>query len=239
MVENEMKSSAKIRPHQSALLIAGLLTLAGLLVPMLHRVLLPIQYLDTHLHELSHALVAQITGAQVDEIRVNADGSGVTPVRGGIMLLIASAGYLGASVFGAAMIYFGRAEQSARLTLITLAVLLAFSMLVWVRGDAIGEVSGFGWIAALVAAAAFLRGNALLLCCQFLGLQQCLSSVEAVFQLVKITAGMEVHSDASIMQDATGVPSVVWALTWCLISTALILSTLKRSWHPAKGKLTQ
>jgi hypothetical protein len=217
-----------------ALLIAGLLTIAGMLIPMLHRVLLPVQYLNTHLHELSHALVAQFTGAEVDEIRVNADGSGVTPVRGGNMLFIASAGYLGSSVFGALMIYFGRTEKTARLTLISLVALLCMSMVVWVRGDAVGEVSGIGWIVLLVGAALLLKRNGLVFFCQFLGLQQCLSSVQSMFELVKISSVMEVHSDATILQTDTGIPAIVWAMTWSVLSLVLVIWTLKVSWQPSK-----
>jgi len=227
-----MNKANKIPPHQTTLLIAGFATLAGFLVPIVRQILLPVLYLNTHLHEMSHALMAKLTGADVEKIVVNANGSGVTPVIGGNLLLIASAGYLGASLFGAAMIYFGRAEKSARMTLLVLALLLTLSMVMWVRGDQVGIVSGLGWIVALAAMALFLRGAPLVFCCQFLGLQQCLNAVQALFALVEISAGTEVHSDASILQSATGIPSVVWAIGWSAFSLALVVWSLKRSWLP-------
>lgn len=233
-MNRQMKSRAVSSSSQMILLFAALATFAGMLVPIIHRVLLPVQYLDTHLHELSHALVAQFTGARVDEIQVNANGSGLTPVEGGNLFLIASAGYLGASVFGAAMIYFGRNEKNARTTLITLLVLLCMSMVVWVRGDVIGEISGIGWIVALAFGIALLKRNELIFFCQFLGLQQCLASVQSVLSLVKISASMEAHSDATIMQDATGIPAIVWALTWSIISLLLVAWALRRSWQSSK-----
>jgi len=229
-----MAASNKIKPHQTSLLIAGFATLAGFLIPLVRQVLLPVIYLNTHLHELSHALMAVATGARVEEILVHANGSGETPVAGGYILPIASAGYLGASVFGAAMIFFGRAEKSARATLITLACLLTFSMIAWVRGDGVGIASGFGWIAALAGMAFFLRGLPLVFCCQFLGLQQCLNSFQSLFVLVRISADTDMHSDAKILQTATLIPSVVWALGWSAFSLFLVYIALSKSWQPAK-----
>ncbi len=228
-----MKSNIKIRPHQTTLLVAGFATLAGFLVPILRQLLLPVLYLNTHLHELSHALTAQATGADVEKILVNANGGGVTPIVGGNILIVASAGYLGATVFGAAMLYFGRSEKSARSMLATLAVLLTFSMVVWVRGDVVGEISGAGWICALALMSMFLKQGWLMFSCQFLGLQQCLNSFQSLFTLVKISAETEVHSDASILQSNTGIPSLIWALGWAVFSLVMVAWSLKLSWKPA------
>lgn len=229
-----MKTPSKLRPHQSTLLIAGFATMAGFVLPVIRQILLPVLYLNTHLHELSHALVAQFTGAVVERIIVNADGSGVTPVAGGSLILIASAGYIGASIFGAAMIYFGGSEKGARTTLGIVAAVLTFSMIYWVRGDAVGEISGLGWMVSLTTMAIFLRGKAAVFCCQFLGLQQCLNSVSSLFALVRLSSDTEVHSDASILQAATGIPSIIWALGWTAFSLLLVFATLRRSWKPAK-----
>jgi hypothetical protein len=225
-----MKPRAPIKPHQTALLIAGAATLACLLVPVLQRMLLPLAYLNTHLHELSHALMSQITGGEVERIIVNSNGSGVSPVMGGNITLTAAAGYTGASIFGAMMIYFGRTEKGARATLLTVAAMLAFSLVVWVRGDAIGVASGIGWAIALPIVALCFKQTPLVFCCQFLGLQQCLNSVKSVFDLVQITVGTEVHSDASILQDATHLPALAWSLGFAAFSLGLVYWSLRKSW---------
>jgi len=231
-----MKARPSLKPHQTSLVVAGFATLLGFLVPFVRQALLPIAYLNTHLHEMSHALVAEATGAQVQGIDVYANGSGVTPVVGGNLLLIASAGYVGASIFGAAMIYFGRTEKLARATLATLAVLLTCSMLLWVRGDVVGVVSGIGWIAVLGVVAVFVRGRPLMFICQFLGLQQCLNAVQSLFVLVDLSAGTELHSDASILQSVTGIPSILWALGWSALSLFLVFVTLRVAWQDRTAK---
>jgi len=231
-----MKASNSIRPHQVTFLIAGFATLIGFLVPIVRQLLLPVMYLNTHLHELSHALVAKATGAEVEKIVVNADGSGLTPVLGGNIFLTASAGYIGASIFGAIMIAMGSSEKTARYILTAICLLLTTSMLVWVRGDSVGVASGFAWVLTLAAMAIFLKGRPLMFCCQFLGLQQCLNSFNALFALVRVSSATETHSDATILQGITGVPSIVWAVVWSAFSLGLVGWTLRRSWAPRPQK---
>lgn len=225
-----MESKA-LKPHQSAILAAAAASLAIWAIPPIHPLLLPVTYLDTHLHELSHALAGLATGGQPEKIVVEADGNGFTPTLGGNVLILASAGYTGASLIGAATIYFSRSEKGARNMLRFLAAILALSMLLWVRGDVVGVVSGIGWIAGLAALSIWLKGKSLVFAAQFLGLQQCLNAIQAVYILLGLSAFTEAHSDASILQDATHIPALFWAILWCAISVALITATLRRAWR--------
>ena len=227
-----MSASPALRPHQKTLVFACLLTIAGFMVPFLREGLLPVVYLNTHLHEMCHAIVTKLTGGEVTKIIVNADGSGETPVLGGQMFLVASAGYVGSAIFGAIMIALGNVETSAKKTLGGLAVLLAFSMIVWVRGDSIGVIAGLAWIVILGGIVSFLKGTPLMFVCQFLGIQLCLNSLLSVFALVQLTVATEVHSDASILENLTGIPAIMWALIWSMMSIALVVWTLKKSWVP-------
>ena len=227
-----MSSQSALRPHQKTLVIACVLTMAGFLVPVLRDLLLPVMYLNTHLHELCHALVTMITGGEVTKIVVHADGSGETPVLGGQMFLIASAGYVGASICGALMIAFGNVEKTAKRALIVLTVMLSFSMVVWVRGDTVGEIAGLAWMVVLVGILCFVKGTPLMFTCQFLGLQQCLNSLLSVFALVKLSVSTDVESDASILEKITGLPAIMWAVIWSIFSIALVVWTLRKSWIP-------
>ena len=231
-----MKSRPKIKPHQTTLIVAALATLVGFLLPVVQKILLPLQYLNTHLHEFSHAMVAILTGAEVEKIIVNVDGSGVTPVRGGSLLLVASAGYLGASLFGAAMIYFAKTEKGAKSMLGLLSALLFWSLVVWVRGDVVGEAAGIGWVFMLGLLAYALKGQSLMFCAQILGLQQCLNSVRSLFTLVQLSTSTEVHSDATILYQASGIPPMAWAIGWSGFSLALVVWTLRKSWSPASRR---
>ena len=219
-----------MRPHQTALLLAAAVSLLGFFVPPLGALLLPLRYLNTHLHELGHALMASATGGSALNIRVYGDGSGVTPVAGGILSLVASAGYLGAAAAGAGIVYAMRTEAGARRALAVTGFALAASMILFVRGDLVGVVSGIAWAATLLAASVRLRGSWLQFVAGLVGLQQGLNALRSLSELLQITAQSETHSDALLMQRATLVPAVVWAGLWGLMGLALVGLTVRRAW---------
>jgi hypothetical protein len=223
--------STSLRPHQTAIVAAAIAAVVGYLVPLAGTLLLPLQYLNTHLHELGHAMAAVVTGGHVEHILIRSDGSGVTPISGGLMLLIGPAGYVGAACIGAVLIYYGRTENGARVMLRALAIIMSIGLLLWLRGDLFGIGSGIVWIGALFGGASLLKGRGLLFAAQFLGIQQCLTSLQAVFGLLQISAYTGYHSDARLMQDATMIPAVVWAFGWCLLSLVLIVWTLRAAWN--------
>src|SRR5690348_9171182 len=106
------RAGQPLRPHQNTLVIAAVVSLLLWIMPVFGYILLPLQYLNTHLHEFSHALVAIATGGSVDTIKVFSDGSGVT-YASGVDILVNSAGYIGATIIGGLMIVFSRTERGA------------------------------------------------------------------------------------------------------------------------------
>lgn len=215
--------------HQTTLVYAGIATLAVWAIPALQWLLLPVQYLNTHLHELCHALAALATQGDPQHIGVFADGSGVTPVSGGWLPLIASAGYVGTTAIGAAMLAATRKEQDARITSRVLAAGLGLSMLAWVRGDLVGIVMGVFWVVLLFVAGWKAKGKWLVPVIQFLAIQLALSSVQSVYVLFRISVYGQHHSDATIMQQATGIPAAFWAFGWVIASLALVFLAARRA----------
>lgn len=221
---------AKLRRDQRLLVWASAISFVLLVLPQGRLILLPLTYLNTHIHELCHALAALGTGGQPLEIKVLANGSGTTPVTGGFLSVIASAGYIGSALIGAALIFFGRTERGARIALTVLGVALAVSMLLYVRGDTVGAISGLAWIAVLFASARFLSDLHVEFAAQFIGIQQCLNATLSLWILLRISTIQEIQSDASIMQDATHIPALAWALLWTLTSGVCLFLALRRSW---------
>ncbi len=215
-----------MRRDQGLFLLASTVAMVVWFVPALHYLALPLIYLNTHLHELCHAAAAVATGGDVGTIRVNADGSGLTNISGGWMVIVASAGYIGSTIIGGFLVWWAKDEKTARQSLGLLAAIMAFSMLVWVRGDTVGVVSGIAWIAVLGLGARFLRGHWAPLAVWFLGAIQCLASLDAFRALfsVAIAGG---HNDAGIMQQATGLPAVLWLV----FSGGVLAWTLRSSWN--------
>jgi hypothetical protein len=219
-----------LAPHQTAILSAAGVAFLACIVPPIHLLLLPLQYLNTHLHEMCHAIMAAATGGDPLRILVFANGSGVTPIMGGNVFIEASAGYIGATLIGSAMIFFGRTPERARIVLGVVAGMLLMSQILWVRGDSVGVVSGWFWTAILFCAARFLKGTPALFVCQLVGLEQCLNAIGSVYELFKISAFTETHSDALIVQSVTFIPAVAWASLWCVFSLLMVALTVRKAW---------
>lgn len=212
------------------LVVASLAVAAGWLLPYSIWFFLPFLYLNTHVHELSHALAALVTGGQVGRILVFANGSGIAEIAGGSLPLIASAGYIGSAALGGLLVAHAKTERGARRALGILAAILGASLLIWVRGDWVGWTSGLVWVLVLGSAARLARGAWAIFGAQFIGLQQCWASIESLFVLLRISAGKEAISDAEIMARATGIPSLFWAVLWFAISLVILSAALRESW---------
>ena len=219
-----------LKAHQRALLWAAGFSVAAWFVPILWWIQLPLEYLNAHTHELCHALVAVATGGQVHHINVFADVSGLTPVAGGMLIPVASAGYVGATLVGLLVMAASRTEMGAKTALRLLAVVLASSLVLWVRGDAVGVLSGVAWVVALLVAANLLKGPSLLFAAQLVAIQQCLTSLQNLLVLQRLTLATQRQSDATILYQATGIHATVWAIGWTVLSLWLVTATVRWAW---------
>jgi hypothetical protein len=224
------------RNNLELLLGAAALTVALWLVPFGSLLLLPIQYLNTHIHELFHALAAMASGGMVAEIRVFGNGSGVTLTGGGLGILIASAGYVGAALAGALLISSAKTEKGVRTAFTVLLASLIVAGVLWLRGDPIGVLSAAFWIAALFMASRFLSGDALKFCSKFLGMQLCLSALQSLLVLLRISAYPGIENDAAIAERITGIPAMAWALIWSGFSLGLMAWALRSSLRGAPNR---
>ncbi|MBX3111127.1 MAG: M50 family metallopeptidase [Fimbriimonadaceae bacterium] len=222
-----------VRPGQWALLGAGAASVALWAVPPLRFLLWPLTLFNTHVHELCHALAALATGGQVEHILVRPDGSGVTPVMGGNLLVLASAGYLGSAVVGGLMIAFARTEKSSRAVMATVGAMLGLSMLLFVRGELAGLAMGAFWTAAFLAGAKFLRKDAAVFVARFMGMQLGLTALQAVTVLLRLSTSSEAMSDAKILEQASLVPAVFWALGWAACAVVALWLGLRSAWRGA------
>ena len=220
-----------MHPQQIGMLVAlGIMVLLWLF-PGAQNLMLPLQYLNTHLHEMGHALAAVLTGGSVESIQVHADGSGVTLARYAYPTVVASAGYVGASFFGAILIACSRDAKSSSYALLGVAVILLVEDTFWLRGDVVGMVTGFAYLAGFTALGFTLRGWAAIIVAQFIGIQQCLSSLQSVFAIVNPRILAFTDNDAKIIQNITGIPAILWSLTWCVISLFLMGAAVAWSWR--------
>jgi hypothetical protein len=111
-----------------------------------------------------------------------------------------------------------------------MAWVLGGAMVLWVRGDFIGLISGVIGVVALALAGTKLKGDARLFAAQFFGLFMGLASLQAVFATLRIGQVAIEMNDAQILQGLTGIPAIVSAVIWSAISLCLVIWALRRSW---------
>jgi hypothetical protein len=232
------------RGIQRPIVIVGLAALAALalvLIPGLGLLSYPFRLLITIVHELSHGLVALLTGGAFLRFVVFPNGEGVAYTAGGWRLLVIPAGYLGSALFGASLIYLGRSVRWSRAAMAMLgaAVLLlslryglpSIATVQWssgvitvVAGTAIG--AAFLWVArkATTAWVLFLIN--------LVAIQAGLTAFSDLFALVDLSsrfAGAPAN-DARAMTELTLVPALVWAVLWAVVALALIGAAIWRTW---------
>lgn len=77
------------------------------ILPFGELVLYPFQLMATILHEFGHAAGALLTGGDVSQVQINANGSGVTTTLGGWRFVVIAGGYIGSAIFGNILIRAG------------------------------------------------------------------------------------------------------------------------------------
>src|SRR4029453_10342343 len=89
--------------------------------PIIH----PLKVMVVLFHEMSHGLVALLSGGKVVSILVTADEGGACESEGGMTLLIVGAGYLGGMFFGGLLLYLSRIRGCVAPVYILLTLVLS------------------------------------------------------------------------------------------------------------------
>ncbi|MBC8160817.1 MAG: M50 family metallopeptidase [Roseiflexaceae bacterium] len=195
-------------------------------VPLFGWVFYPFQLFGTFIHEISHGLAAIITGGSFNRFVVNPDLSGVAWSAGGLRWVVSSAGYIGSALFGGLLVLLAARRMPARRVLYWLGIALGVLCLLFVR-NLFGVLSGLVLASALVLAGQRLRVQWAEWLLLILGVQLMLDGVNSLFSLVFLSARSTVTTDAAIMAQATGVPSLIWAVLWTVASLGILAATLR------------
>ena len=189
-------------------------------------VVYPFRLFVVFLHEISHGLAAVATGGSIVSIGLSFDEGGVCLTRGGWPFLILNAGYLGSLLWGALFLLLGGRRARARSVIGVVGVFTLAVTLVYVR-------TWFGFFYGLADRprpprrrheAASRRSSETLLAA--LGATSVLYAVWDVASDVLLRHSGE--SDAAALARLTGVPAILWGAAWIALSTAVLVSVLRR-----------
>lgn len=192
-------------------------------------VVFPLKIFVVLLHEISHALAAIATGGAVERIVLNMDQGGATYVLGGNAFLVLSAGYLGSLLWGLLLIELAGARTSrARWAVGVLGAFVLLVAVLYVR-NLFGVIFTGLFGAALILAARRLPGRAVARVLLVLGL------TSALYALLDIRSDIisrpHVRSDAAMLSDLTGVPTLFWGLLWIGLAVAACWVGIRRWWR--------
>lgn len=237
------KLAEDVKPQVTLLIIATIITIALWFIPFADYLVYPIRLFVTFIHEGSHALASLLTGGSVQSLTVSSDGSGVVQALTGnwlSVLVTSSAGYLGTTAFGVALLVLIRRAFSARVVLMISAafvgimtVVFGFLAPVWnvfsadvsLGSVAFTVISGALLSAGLFAIARFASAKWANFTVAFLAVQCVLNSLLDLKTLFFINApfvGSHIHTDAANMAAATGLPAIAWVFIWIGISVLMI-----------------
>lgn len=175
-------------------------------------VVFPLKIFVVLLHEISHALAALATGGAVERITLDIDQGGATYVLGGNAFIILSAGYLGSLLWGLLLIEIAGARTSrARWAVGVLGAFVLLVAVLYVR-NMFGFIFTAVFGAALIVSALRLPGRGVANVLLVLGLTSALYALLDIRS--DILARPHVQSDAAMLFEITGVPTLVWGLLW-------------------------
>jgi len=172
---------------------------------------LPFTWLMTFLHEISHGLMALVTGGSVIKINLYLNGSGLCTTTGGWAFLILLSGYLGAIVWGVVVYLFAtKINKKYAVTLTTLlSALIIVSGLLWAR-DLLTII-----IMIVITLTLWLiirlRSNWIAkFFMQFTGIYVLLDAIRAPLHLFD---GKHL-GDGAKLADLSSIPEIFWTLIW-------------------------
>ncbi|HEV7744112.1 MAG TPA: M50 family metallopeptidase [Pyrinomonadaceae bacterium] len=231
------------RPQATLLLTAAVISIVLWFIPFAEIVTYPFRIFVTFIHEGGHAIAALLTGNSVESLSIATNASGETYTsQGGTLsqIFVSSAGYLGSMAFGAMLLVLIRKAVAARFVLVGSAALVFTLTLVYglIKPAMSGVVSSalpFTILAGtllslgLLAVAKYAKARVATFFVSFLAVQCVLNALldlKTVFFLSTPFAPT-VPTDAVNMANATGIPAVVWSVTWIAMAVGILAVTMR------------
>ena len=194
-------------------------------------IIYPLKIFVVLLHEISHGVVALATGGTIQRIVITANEGGLCQCPGGSEFLVLSAGYLGSLGWGALILMSGRGRGALpQIAAAVVGVVVIAVTLFYVR-NWFGVLFGVAFGIGLILASRHLprSGNAALLTA--LGLTSCLYAILDIKS--DVLDRPDVMSDARMLAELTGVPTLVWGLLWIAVALAFSAWLFKRAYWDA------
>lgn len=194
----------------SKLTFLGLTALA-LVVSYIPVLSWPLDWVETFFHEISHGLMAVVTGGSIARIELHLRGSGMCYTLGGVPFLVSLAGYAGAVLWGA-LLYLAVTlanQRVVRILVVGFGLLIVGVAVLWVR-DLISMFILAMILGLIVVAYSAGRYRLSQLAMRFIALYVMLSAALTPLNLID---GRSL-GDGDALATLTSIPEIVWVLIW-------------------------
>jgi hypothetical protein len=239
----KLRLSQDARPQAMTLLVAATLSVLLWFIPYAEVLTYPFRIFVTFIHEGGHALAALFTGNSVASLSVAMNASGETyTTQGGLIsqVFISSAGYLGSMAFGALLLVLIRKAITARIVLLSCAVLIFALTMIYGLFKPIFTVNAWSGIPftlfagtlislGLVLIAKFASAKVATFFVSFLAVQCVLNALFDLKTVLFLSSPFipAVQTDAVNMAHATGVPAIFWAMIWIALALGILWFTMR------------
>jgi hypothetical protein len=227
---------------RGALLVAvAVSVIVGTFVPFGGILLYPFTLLATWVHEMGHGLTALALGGGFDALEIFGDASGLAHTRnapGAIDAVVCLGGLVAPPIAGAIILAVGRGPRRAQIVLVTLAVALLASIILWVRSFA-------GLVAVPLVAVvivAFVRWGSpreRMFMAQFIGLRLAADTMgrgmDYLFTDSATVGGIKRASDIARVAEGFGGPRFVWSMIVSAFCLLLVAAGLYAAWRRPRG----
>lgn len=193
----------------------------------------PFDYLATYFHEISHGIIALLTGGSIYKIRMYLFGGGICEVKGGWQFLVAFSGYAGATIWGV-FIYLTATTmraKNAKCFAKGVVFMVSLSLFFWARD--ITTILILLSIIMLFITMVIVRSVVIIrIITQFTGIYVLLKSIISPLSLID---GRH-YGDGARLSNITLIPEIVWVLLWVSIGMGGLIF-IWRFAGKAKGRL--
>lgn len=199
------------------------LLVAAIIIRQIPIVSIPLNWLESYFHEISHGLAALLTGGEIMRIQLFANGAGLCTTRGGLNFIISFFGYAGATLWGWLLFKLANSHQrTAQVFSGLMIVLLLASIIFWARDLlTIIIIASLAFMFVLTIKVRRLYYLQLLL--KFFGVSILLNSL---FSPTYLFDGRDL-GDGAALAAMTMLPELVWVLLWCILAIIALYSLIK------------
>jgi len=191
----------------------------------------PIKLLVVILHEISHGIIAIITGGKILALEINFNLGGKCITEDGNQFLIAFAGYPGSFLFGAAL-FFSTYKPKLKIFILSIIAVIIFLFAVNTMNNTLLSFLSILIAFSIFAINKFIPEPIANFIFRVIGLISC---VYVIYDIKEdVFNNNNYLSDASLISKITGLSSTFWGLLWIFISLIGIILLVTFSFRKHK-----